>query len=308
MDNHITTSPVAFIIFNRLETTRKVFEVIKKVKPRRLFVIADGPRNHKLGEIIACEDVRKLTEQIDWDCEVLRNYSSENLGCKNRIVSGLDWVFQQTDKAIILEDDCLPDISFFKFCDELLEKYEVNEKVRMISGNKVLYNYEPENSYYFSRFVRIWGWATWKRVWQNYDKTIPDWINIKSSDLLPGILKTKNAINYWKTILDEVNSGVIDAWSLQLQLDQFKNDGLTIIPSKNLVINLGFDNSEATNTKGSGGLYRKMKLETISFPLSHPDLVKQNVEADEIEIKLFHKFGFKEKIRRILLKFNIRIK
>lgn len=308
MNNYNISSPVAFIIFNRPETTQKVFDVIKEAKPPKLFVIADGPRNNKPGEKSACDEVRKLTEQVNWECEVFRNYSATNLGCKSRIVSGLDWVFQQTDNAIILEDDCLPDISFFRFCDELLEKYRNDEKVRMISGNKVLYTYELKESYYFSRFVRIWGWATWKRVWKEYDANIPNWSSLRNSDLLSQILKTKAAVKYWKTILDEVKSGIIDAWSLQLQLDQFKNKGLTVIPSKNLVINLGFDNSDATNTKGSGGLYQKMKLESLTFPLSHPDLVEQNIEADEMEIKLFHKFGFKEKIRRLLMKFNIKIK
>jgi len=309
MDEYkIITSPVAFIIFNRVDTARKVFNVLREVKPPKLFIIADGPRANKTGEDIACKNVREITENIDWQCEVFKNYSDFNLGCKKRIVSGLDWVFQQVEQAIILEDDCLPDISFFKFCDELLEKYKYDEKIRMISGNKVLFNYEPEDSYYFSRFVRIWGWATWRRVWEQYDAKISDWYKIRDSELLSSIMKVKSAVKYWKTILDEVQSGVIDAWSLQLQLAQFKNDGLTVIPAKNLVINLGFKNEQATNTKGSGGLYQKMKLETLKFPLSHPKSVIQNFEADNVEIKMFHKFGFKEKIRRLLLKFNIEVR
>jgi len=302
------TTPVAFIIFKRADTTKKVFDILRKVKPQKLFIIADGPRNYKSGEDTECNIARKITENIDWQCEVYRNYSEVNMGCKNRIASGIDWLFQNVEEAIIIEDDCLPDISFFRFCQEMLHKYKNNEKVSLISGNKVLFDYYPQDSYYFSKFTHIWGWATWKRTWQKYDINIQDWSANKKSKLLSSILKSNVAEKYWTTILDEVQNGTIDAWSLQLQLTLFKTGGLTIIPSKNLVVNLGFASEHATNTKGSGGLYRRMKLEEIEFPLTHPKLITENSTADELETKTFHKFGFKEKIRRILLKFNIRVR
>ncbi len=131
------TTPVAFIIFNRPDTTSKVFEAIKQAKPKKLLVIADGPRINKPGEAEKCKQTRAITEQIDWDCEVLRNYSENNLGCRNRVSSGIDWVFENVDEAIIIEDDCLPNPSFFRFCQELLGKYRNNDEIFLISGNKV---------------------------------------------------------------------------------------------------------------------------------------------------------------------------
>jgi len=308
MESFKLTAPVVFIIFNKIETTKKVFDVIKKVRPSQLFIIADGPRRDRAGEQADCNRVREITESIDWDCKVLRNYSDENLGLRKRIISGLDWVFQSVEEAIILEDDCLPDYSFFKFCQDLLTKYRNEERVLMISGNKILSDYQPQNSYYFSQFSHIWGWATWKRVWKQYDFNMSEWSAEKINDLFLKTLKSKSAINYWKTLLLEIQTGEIDAWSVRLQLLQFIKQGLTVVPSRNLVVNLGFDSQFATNTKGSGGLYNKMKLESLDFPLSHPKSIFQNFEADKLEIKLFHKFGFKERVRRLLLKFNIKIR
>ena len=149
------TTPVVFIIFNKIEATEKVFEVLKRVRPSKLFIIADGPRKEKPEEDFICAQVRKITEEINWECEVFRNYADENLGLRKRIMTGLHWVFQNVMEAIIIEDDCLPDDSFFKFCQDMLKKYEHNEKVLTISGNKILSDIKLEKSYYFSRFAHI---------------------------------------------------------------------------------------------------------------------------------------------------------
>jgi len=308
MDSFNLTTPVAFIIFNKVESTQKVFEVVRRVQPTTLFIIADGPRKDKPQERIVCERVRKITEDINWECKVFRNYSDENLGLRKRVMTGLDWVFDSTEEAIIIEDDCLPDESFFRYCQDMLNIYKDKEQVFTISGNKVLSDFQNSDSYYFSCFAHIWGWATWRRVWKNFNSQPLNLNENEIEGILKDNLKHQFAVKYWKTLIYETQTGVINAWSVKLQLMQFLLKGLTIIPSKNLVINLGFDNKDATNTKGSGGLYQKMKLETLTFPLIHPTEIVQNLEADEIEIKLFHKFGFKEKIRRLLLKFNIKIK
>ena len=163
-------TPIAFFIFRRPETTRRVFEQIRKVKPLKLFVVADGGRNEE--EWKKCHAARAVIEAVDWPCEVIKNYADKNFGCKIRISSGLDWVFQNTEKAIILEDDTLPHESFFRFSEELLRHYKDNPKIMHISG----VNFQQKNSdfrcsdsYYFSRLPHIWGWATWKRAWKNYD-------------------------------------------------------------------------------------------------------------------------------------------
>ena len=151
MDTFKLTTPVAFIIFNRPDTTRIVFEEIKKAKPEKLLIIADGPRNNKPGEKERCAETRAIVENIDWECEVLRNYSDKNMGCKNRVASGLNWVFENVEEAIILEDDCLPDQSFFRYCQELLEKYRDDKRIMLIAGDNMLFeNNKQKYSYYFS--------------------------------------------------------------------------------------------------------------------------------------------------------------
>ena len=166
-------TPVVFIIFNRPDTTQKVFDEIKKVKPKKLFVISDGPR--KPSEEKLCVETRKIIDGVDWECEVLKNYSDKNLGLKERISSGLNWVFNNTEEAIILEDDCVPDQSFFKFCEEMLDRYRGNKNIMMIGGSNPLKDFEIENAYTFSKYYQIWGWATWKRAWDKYDIDMKGW-------------------------------------------------------------------------------------------------------------------------------------
>ncbi|MCS7053538.1 MAG: hypothetical protein NZM09_07355 [Ignavibacterium sp.] len=307
MEDFKLNTPVAFIIFNRPDTTKIVFEEIRKAKPKQFFIIADGPRKNKIGEDKICEQTRAIVENIDWECDVKRNYSDINLGCKKRVSSGISWVFENVDRAIFIEDDCLPDQSFFRYCQELLEYYKDREEVMLISGNKVLSDYEVKNySYYFSRFAHIWGWASWRRVWQKYDVSMSDWAEINQLQFLKNILNNKKAVKYWKTIYDEVYNGDINTWDYQLEYTIWKNKGLSIIPSKNLVLNIGFNNPNATHT-GKAGLYGKMKLEKMTFPLSHPSEIISNIEADELESRLFHKLGIKKKIKNHLKKLGISI-
>ena len=144
-------TPVCFIIFNRPDVTERVFQVIRQAKPPKLLVVADGARANKIGEQEKCLATRAIIHQVDWNCEVLTNYSDVNLGCRKRIYTGLDWVFSQVEEAIILEDDCLPDPSFFRFCEELLEEYRHNTKIMLVSGQNLQFGQKRRNySYYFS--------------------------------------------------------------------------------------------------------------------------------------------------------------
>jgi hypothetical protein len=306
-ENFNLSTPVAFIIFNRPETTQKVFNAIVQAKPSVLFVIADGPRNNRPREKEKCIETRSIVEKIDWDCQVFKNYSETNLGCRKRVSSGIDWVFDNVEEAIILEDDCLPHPTFFRYCQELLSRYRDVKNVMLISGDKVLSDYKVENeSYYFSEYVHIWGWATWGRAWQLFDLEMKDWDRISKPNFYENHLYKKSTVKYWRKLFQEVYDGKIDTWDYQLQFAQWKNKMLSIVPANNLVINLGFG-IDPTNTKGSGGLYRKMQLQGMNFPMSHPKQIISNFQADKIENNLFHKFGLKEKIRRLLLKFGIKV-
>ena len=174
MLNFQLSTPVAFIIFNRPDTTARVFAEIAKARPPKLLVVGDGPRANRDGEADRVAEARAIIKNVDWPCEVLTNFSTPNLGCKKRVSSGIDWIFEQVEEAIILEDDCLPDPSFFQFCEEMLARYRHDDRIAMISGDNFLFGQVPvPESYYFSRYCHIWGWASWRRAWKDYDVNIP---------------------------------------------------------------------------------------------------------------------------------------
>jgi hypothetical protein len=191
-------TPVAFLIFNRPDTTKKVFDLIREAKPPKLLVVADGPRQDKVGEVEKSMATRAIIDLVDWDCEVIANYSDVNLGCKVRVSSGIDWVFHEVEEAIILEDDCLPDLSFFRYCDELLERYRYDTRIMFISGDNFQFGRRSNtNSYYFST-PPIWGWATWRRAWKYYDVDIKLWETIAASDWLEDILGDRTVVKLWQ--------------------------------------------------------------------------------------------------------------
>jgi hypothetical protein len=271
--------PVVFIIFNRPELTKRVFSKIANVKPSKLLVIADGPRKTYPDDIKKCAAARAIIDDVDWDCKVLKNYSDTNMGCKYRISSGLDWVFDIVEEAIILEDDCLPDHTFFRFCEELLEKYKDNEQVAMISGDNFQFGTNrTEYSYYFSRYPHVWGWASWRRVWKQYDVEIKLWPDFKKKHVLNSFLYTTRSILYWTYILNNVYHNKINTWDYQLTFACWNTNKLTIIPSKNLVSNIGFG-ADSVHTKNKTDFYIPVSS-SMEFPLIHPIEISSNMVAD----------------------------
>ncbi len=268
---------VGFFIFNRPDTTAKVFAAISAAKPRRLFVIADGPRNPE--EQITCEATRSVTAVITWECDVRRLYSQENLGCRRRISSGLDWIFEQTESAIILEDDCLPHPSFFQYAATLLVRYANNHQVTSICGSLLSPLGPSDSSYFFSRYCFIWGWATWARAWHHYSKDLDDWPDLRSTDWLLHRVNSRRELVYWKKYFDLVHSRAIDTWDYQWVYSQWKIDGLSIVPSHNLVENIGFD-ERATHTKSPNALANRPST-ALPFPLCHPPLVSVETEREK---------------------------
>lgn len=281
MTNFQLTTPVVFLIFNRPDTTRKVFEVIRQAQPQQLLVVADGPRSDKAGEAKKCAEVRAIIDTVDWDCEVLINYSEINLGCKKRVSSGLDWAFSLVEEAIILEDDCLPDPTFFRFCQELLEKYRDDKRIMGISGDNFQFGRKRTGySYYFSRFNDCWGWATWRRAWQYYDHEMKLWEEIRNGDWLKDILNNKFfLIQYRKHKLQSVYENKIDSWAYIWTFSCWTQNGLIIIPNYNLVSNIGFS-SESTHTTDIKSPIANLKREPISFPLQHPPFIIPDTKAD----------------------------
>lgn len=271
------STPVAFIIFNRPDLTNIVFEAIRQAKPQKLLVIADGPRFPE--EVEKCEKARAVIHQVDWECELLTNFSETNMGCKRRVSSGLDWVFSVVEEAIILEDDCLPAPSFFNFCQTLLEQYRDDERVTMIGGT----NYQQgesrtEASYYFSKYMHIWGWASWKRAWRHYDVDIKTWPEYKKQNAISLICQDAYEQRYWTAIFDEVYEGKIDTWDYQWVYTCWSQNGLSIIPNSNLVSNLGF-RSDATHVPCESP-WANLPISNID-EIKHPLFVYRNKVADD---------------------------
>jgi len=272
-------SAVAFIIFNRPDTTARVFAEIAKARPPRLLVIADGPRGHRDGEAERCAETRAIIDRVDWDCEVLTNYSDVNLGCRNRVASGLDWVFEQVPEAIILEDDCLPDPSFFRYCEELLERYRDDERISMIGGANFQFGRRrTEFSYYFSRYNHIWGWASWRRAWRHYDRRARAWPALRAGGWLQTLIHSADERRYWSSVFQAVHDEKIDTWDYQWNLAAWTQGMVAIVPETNLISNIGFG-AGATHTKGASA-FSAMQTGMMEFPVKHPDIVLPHPAAD----------------------------
>lgn len=276
------TTPVVFLIFNRPDTTQRVFDAIRLAQPKQLLVIADGPRASRLYEAERCQETRQIIEQVDWDCEVSKNYTDVNLGCKQRVSSGLDWAFSQVEEAIILEDDCLPHPTFFPFCEELLERYRLDQRIMAISGDNFQAGRQrTQDSYYFSRYNHIWGWATWRRAWKFYDVTMAQWPIVRDQQWLNDLLETRQARWYWSDVFQAAYEGKIDTWDYAWTFACWIHRGLTVLPKVNLISNIGFG-TEATHTTDTKNPFANLPTQAMLFPLRHPPFTVRDATADKV--------------------------
>ncbi len=274
--------PVAFIVFNRPATTEKVFSAIRDYAPKELFVLADAPRPGRDGEAEVCAATRQVTEMVDWPCQVHRKYRTENAGCRRSVSEGLDWVFAQVEHAVILEDDCLPDPTFFKFCGELLARYSEDPRVGMISGNNFQRGSHPvASSYYFSRHCHIWGWATWRRSWQRFDPTMRKWPGVKETNWLHRLTGHRTAAFFWKRLFDDSYHrlpGGLDTWDVPWTFDNWIRDSINIVPRHNLVSNIGFGAGSTHTMKADNS--SELPVTPMPFPLVHPETFDRHESAD----------------------------
>ena len=299
-------TPVAFIIFNRPDLTERTFQAIRQAQPRKLLVVADGPRLDRPNEAEKCAAARSVIDQVDWKCEVLTNYSNTNLGCKRRVSSGIDWVFSEVEEAIILEDDCLPTQSFFQFCQVILERYRHDDRVSMIGGT----NYQQElsrtsYSYYFSKYAHVWGWATWRRAWKNYDVDMKTWTECKQHNLLQAIFHDVYEQRYWNDKFDEVHAGGIDTWDYQWLYTCFSQNRLSIVPNQNLISNLGFG-ADATHSLGDSP-WANLPTYDI-WEINHPQLITRNYGADLYTFNHHYSGNFMREQDRLISKIKNRIR
>jgi hypothetical protein len=278
-------TPVALFIFNRTEQTQRVFAEIARARPRRLLIIADGPRTAAEAEL--CQATRQIIQQVDWDCELLTDLAEQNLGCKQRMLSGLNWVFEQCAEAIVLEDDCLPHPSFFSFCAELLEWYRDEPRVLAISGNNFLpakMQQRMRASYYFSQSPLTLGWAAWRRTWELFDFEIKAWPRLRETDWLARRLSHPQFKPYWEKIFDATYRGETNAWDYQLTFAGWRHECLSIVPRVNLVSNIGFGPA-ATHTLDPQSHLANLPAYELAKPLIHPRRIERNRQADEVTFR-----------------------
>ncbi|MGI4831781.1 MAG: glycosyltransferase family 2 protein [Janthinobacterium lividum] len=277
---------VVLIVFNRPTLTRAVFDRIAQARPKQLLVIADGPRPDREGESALCAEVRRIATEVHWECELLLNFAEENMGCRQRVISGLDWAFEQVEEAIILEDDILPDPSFFLFCEQMLERYRGDPRVAMITGfNIAADQLQVPHSYYFSELTHIWGWATWRDAWRHYDPQMISWPAVRDAGMLREIFTEPSALRYWTPILEGMYQGHgPNTWDYQWMYTNLTRRCVSIVPQVNLVRNLGFG-LDATHVTDAGGA-PKVSVKTLQFPLQHPPAMIVSRSMDRLDQRI----------------------
>ena len=282
-------TPVLFLVFNRPELTSKVFEKIRQAKPLRLYIASDGPREGNKEDKEKVEKVRKIVNNIDWSCELKTLFRDKNLGCKEGVSSAITWFFEQEEQGIILEDDCVPHLDFFSFCENLLDRYFLDERVSIVTGNNFQNSkWRGDASYYFSKYNHCWGWASWRRSWKHYQGDINFWPKWKSSDAWKKYKFNKIERKYWENIFDRCYAGQIDSWAYPWTASIWYKNSLTATPNVNLVTNIGFEEG-ATHTKEPNKFSCMTNMELSH--ISHPKQVIIDIEADKFAFYNF--FGGK---------------
>ncbi len=304
MITNSSTTPVLFMVFNRPEYTRQVFEAIRTARPARLYISADGPRSPE--ETALCAEVRSIVDNgVDWPCEVHKNYAPHNMGLRDRISSGITWFFEHEEEGIILEDDCLPDESFFAFASMMLKLYRDDARIMMVSGSNPLTTFTLPYSYIFSKSFSVWGWATWRRAWQKYDIDMQDWEILKKGDWLTTLYTHKGARKFFTENFNHITSGTLNTWDIQWLYTCIRHSGLSIIPSRNLVSNIG-----RVGTHSSPGKNNNVPLSPLSLAhIQHPPVVDAYEPWDTAYFdQSYHAASVKQILNSAILKLLVRAK
>lgn len=299
-------TPILLLVFNRPQYTKQVFDSIRTAKPKQLFIAADGPRANVPDDIQNCQLVKDIVANVDWDCEVKTLYRDQNLGCGLAPSSAITWFFENVEQGIILEDDCLPSSSFFPFCQEMLERYKNDTRIHSICGTNLLKEWKRgADSYFFSRESGIWGWATWKRSWAEYDYFVSKWGNPEVVALFKAQFDNATHRNIYVNALDKFfNNKEASFWDYQWIFSRITNSQFGIIPAVNLISNIGFG-SEATHTFDANSQISNLPTNNVLFPLNHPKAIMIDREYDQNLNNTFYKESIPQKInlfQRILNK------
>jgi hypothetical protein len=305
MKPYETNSPVIFCIFNRPETTQRVFEQIARAKPPALYVVADAAREDVPQEDVLSQQCKDIVEQIDWPCEVNFDYAKRNMGCKQRIYTGISNAFKLYDFAIILEDDCLPSPDFFRFVDTMRERYQDDEKVMTISGTAFVRPVQPAHPYYHSAYPSIWGWAAWKRAWLDFDLSMLAWpeLRAKLQRNLPA--GSKHFARYLRYI-DKSYEDKLNTWDYPFIAHIMKNGGHNITPLYNLVLNIGFGPA-GTHTKSVNNIYADMPYDSLpqEIPALGNDSINSTYSTMQIDNSLYRRNSLQKRLVSIARILNL---
>ena len=309
-DFYTCKNAVALIFYNRPSTFQKLFSIIEQVKPPKLFLICDGAKKNNPSDYENIQKCKTIAENISWNCEVYKDYSDENLGCGVRPYTGITKVFTIVESAIILEDDCIPEVSFFSFCDVMLSRYKNDSRVMLVSGLNHLGKYTPDgSSYFFSKCLSIWGWATWKRAWDLYDYHInlweSEWIrkSIKNQIVHKNAIKQK--IQAWDEtlrILKKDGDYSLSWWDNQWHLCLYCNSGLGIVPSCNLISNIGLGEESTHANLATKKIPRFFFMKTypiINFEKNCPEYMYEDIIYDK---KVYKMITYRKSLCRKIVK------
>jgi hypothetical protein len=281
----LRTPPVLLTVFRRPDTTREVLEAIRAVRPSRMYVAADGPNPARAGEAEACAKTREIATRIDWPCELRTLFSDRNLGCRLGMITAIDWFFSNEPEGIILEDDVVPVPSFFAYCAELLDRYRTDSRIAMIGGTNLLRGARwGDASYYFSRTFPVWGWATWRRAWQLYDRNMALWEPFRAANGFAqlGLPRLYERAFSWD--FNAVASGRVDTWDYQWLFTGLAHNMWSLVPQVNLVSNIGFG-AGAVHTRSAESEFSRLETQAMPFPLNHPTFFAANQAADFATIR-----------------------
>lgn len=285
-------TPLLLIVFNRPDKTNNLLKILEEIKPKNLYISADGPRKNSTKDIQLCQEVRKIFDNINWECNIHKKFSDNNLSCKKNVIDSINWFFSKEEQGIILEDDCLPSNSFFSFCENLLNYYADNPKIMQINGTNLDVNYNGNfpHSYFFSKFNHVWGWASWRRAWQLFDENFENYENAKTQGKILEYFEDKNIANWMIKYFDAAYHKKDNIWSSNWAYTILKYNAFCATPSKNLVKNIGFDGSGTSGKARQFKEYSNTMLHEIN-KIVHPQEILYNLELD--------KLAYYEKINKV---------
>lgn len=270
--------PVALVVFNRPAHTERVFGAIAAARPEKLFVIADGPRADHPGDAPKIEQVRDIVQNVTWPCELRTDFADRNMGCGQRTASGVGWVLSEVEEAIFLEDDTLPHPTFFRFCEEMLARFRDDRRIMSICGYNQFPCADSPSSYFFSALANPWGRAIWRRSWACFDRDMTAWPEARERGLLRNVFSKPAHLAYWHAVMEHAHRGGFDSYAYPFMLSCWLQNGLCVVPARNLVRNIGFGR-DSTHTKVDPG-YGRVPVQGMEFPLRHPSVVMPHAEFD----------------------------